>query len=160
MKKLTYVTCLSILIIGFSACASTTVPNNTEVFQFTISPADWGEFGFPGTFHEYITYLSIPAITTDVIDSGAVLVYCQVAPGIWCDFPIIEQQPGNIVTTQFGFLLGSVYLEKFELDNTTAAPAFDVIVKVVIVKQKDMPLLDGVGVDDYAAVSQALHLSN
>ena len=150
MKKKIYLFALLSLTL-FSSCKKKTYGNtDTETNTYSVSWT-WED-------PSYTCTISDPAITQEVVDKGAVLVYISNGNGGWvalpCTIPIDGTYSSTYTPTHY---VGGVKIWKTDTDLLTLDPGTSSI-KLVILSQH--ALLENPNVDwtDYKEVEEAVAL--
>lgn len=156
MKKLFFGASLMFIAAGFYSCAPTPI-NNTEVIEFAILDADWIPFGTLGSPGHVLYYpYATSSITSDIFNNGAILAYIGDSTQ-WQAMPSVVAYTGYIRTYGYAVQIGAIAITVQDSDLQTVSGG-NVNIKVVLVKQKDMPLLDGADLNNYDEVAELLDL--
>lgn len=156
MKKFIYASFITLLSIGMVSCGSSS-STNTEALEINISSSDWYSSGTSGNSnYQYYASKSVSAITSDVFNNGAVLAYITNG-STNAALPYAETFSGYTRFWQFQYQVGTFILTVKDSD-LLSLPGGTITIKLVIVKPKNMPMLDGVNINNYYEVSEALNL--
>jgi hypothetical protein len=161
MRKIIFGLSIALIAFGVNSCGSTS-GTGAQTFEFDITSGQWASSGTPGQadFLYYHSH-SLSAITSTVVSSGAVLGYIQLGGGggaQWAALPFTSTQSGWVTNYNFQYETGSVFIVRKDDDLNTIPPNYTISIKIVIVSQKNMPLLDGVDTHNYQAVSDVLRI--
>ncbi len=106
----------------------------------------------------YYCEMNIPAVTQDVLDNGAVMVYIQNNSGNWIALPCTLPIDGNYSSTYTPVhSLGKVSVWKTDTDLLTLDPGISTF-KVVVVSEHGLAQKPDLDWTDYETVSKALKL--
>jgi hypothetical protein len=156
MKKLTTFLSILFVAVSFHSCASKTTQIDT--FQFNINSWEWEPSGTIGTSeYSYIATHDIPEITSDVLNNGTVLGYIGDATG-WIALPYTLTYSGYSTNINYAYVLGGVGIICKDTDLFSTAPSGTLTFKMVVVTEKQMPLIHGVNTHNYYEVEDALNL--
>ncbi len=155
MKKLIFGASMVLIALGYSSCSSGT---SATTVQFDIASTGWTASGTSGTSNFLYYHIhSVSAITSSVINNGAVLGYVSTGT-YWAALPFTETYSGYSVNYNYSYAVGEVVIIRKDTDLQTIAPSGSITIKIVVLTQKEMPLLDGVDTHNYYEVANALHL--
>ena len=94
---------------------------NVSSSTFTVTASQWQASGANGTDYEKYVDLTVPAITQDILDNGAVLVYWVTSTGINVQLPYQNVYPAG--STPFIYqpsaTLGTATIEAYYTDWST-----------------------------------------
>ena len=133
--------------------------NYTHSVIYDVNPADWS-----GNADGYNAELSIPEITNDIYNNGAVLVYrlIEVEPKSFNLLPYTYVDNTLSIYMDFDAYVGSIkliYKEVFNGVNDTPAPQDVMSYKVVIFEGIPLATLKTmVDIKDYNAVTKMFHV--
>ncbi len=154
MKKIFFGASLLLIALGLSSCTKVASPNN---LLFTIHSNEWYSAGTSGSPNYIYSYSrSVSEITADVVTSGAVLGYVYTNGGYWAALPFTETYSGYTVNYNYSYKDGELLVIRKDSDLLTAAPGIDIDFKFVILTSKQSELLNGVDVNNYYEVAEAL----
>jgi hypothetical protein len=120
-----------ISLFSFSSCTKTVTQevNNAVTVTSTIAPSDWKATS-DGT--GYTTFLNVDAVTQNIVDNGAVLVYASFDGGTTYD--LIPEVYGNVSYVSY-HQLGGVGIEVYSTNGGTLTPPSGTLpVKIIIVQ--------------------------
>jgi hypothetical protein len=123
---------LAVMTVAICSCIAAPQGNENHSVTVTVNPSDWKMIGQPGAPSSYASdTIWCPAISQDVFDNGAVLVYVLgTSGGGWYLLPHTYYNAG--LTTNFNYRKGYVELRSYNTENKALLPANSFKYKVVI----------------------------
>lgn len=137
---------------------------NVHSVQYQVNTGAWS-----GNANGYKTVLSVPEITSGIVDSGSVLVYVlknvdDPYNEYFYMLPNTSIDSTSVTYMDFDVFIGEIDLTYDKTDNgvnDTQAPSADMYFKVVIIEGMPLDALkERVNISDYKAVSKYFGLSN
>jgi hypothetical protein len=129
---------------------------NVHSMQLAIATADWLNSTTAGVVYYSKT---IPQITANVVNGGTVLVYYQLATGIWATIPnSLVNTSGQSYTLQYIYGLDGGVGGMQIVMGSTASLKFNATFKIVIIDGKLD--LSKINIKDYDEVRKSLNLEN
>jgi hypothetical protein len=156
MKKKYFL--MIILIVAISSCNNTKYTSPVTV-EFTIQSSDWAAAGTSGS-PNYLYYhqQSMPGITDGVVASGAILGYVKTGSSYWAALPYTETNNSYTSNYNYSYETGDVLIIRKDSDLLTSTPIGSITVKIIILTEKEMHLVNGVDINNYQEVSNVLNL--
>ncbi len=149
MKKTVVLSLLMMLIL--SSCFKDKY-GNTDISS-SLHTASW-------TFEDpsYTTTISVPAITQDVFDNGAYMVYMSNNSGGWIALPCTLPMDVTYASTYSPvFFVGGVKIWQTDTDLLTVDPGPKEF-KVVVLTQKQLNAHPNLVLTDYSSVEKEFNL--
>jgi hypothetical protein len=153
MRKLMISTLLLVSVATIMGCKKDEGPNgnaNIDNYTYTIQTNQWytyGEFGQPG--FQYYRQIDVPAITQDVMEKGAVMVYIK-QDDLFYPLPATTDNDGWVTTVQYNVYMGMVEVFVEDTDFQTVNPG-TMTLKIIIFDQlKSLPA--SLDIKDYKQV--------
>ena len=119
---------------------------NVTAYDIFISSGDWTQFGSYGDAgYGYAVTKSVPGITNDIMDDGAVLCYLYNSSwDVYTAFPFMGTEDGYTYNYIYGYRLGEIILNRLDSDLYTTPPTSDWTIKVVVIagSNKKAPEID------------------
>ena len=134
---------------------------NVVSAQYTVNPQDWS-----GNSDGYSATLSVPEITSDIFNNGAVLVYriIDISPNSFNMLPYTYVDNTSTTYMDYDAYVDHIDLSYKTIDNgvnSTNTPAITMFFKIVIIE--GMPLAavkEKVNITNYNAVASYFKLDN
>jgi hypothetical protein len=160
-KTLNFVPIIFISIFIIAGCTGPQGPMgnaNVQTIQYVVTPGDW-----TGDTDEYDASLSVPEITQDIFNNGAVLLYSMYENATPYSFNLIPYT--YVYNNETTYMDANIYVGSIDLFlrqisggvNNTSQPTSNYIIKVVIiagVNVSDIP----VDVKNYAVLKKYYNL--
>ncbi len=129
-------------------------PGNANVKSSTATISNWLSLN-----NEYYADIPVPAITQDIVNKGAVLVYRLNAPGSYSQLPITTF-PGSTYnrTTEAVHSVGSVRIVVYDSDGTLPGAQGTQSFKIVVIAPSARTANPNLNWDNYEAVKTRFNL--
>lgn len=155
MRKIIYGIGFLFIALSITSCTKVASP---DTFEFTLTSSDFSSVGTSGNSNYlYAASRSVSAITDNVVNYGAVLGYVKLGGTQWAPMPYLETYSTYISIYSYQYESGTVYFVRKDSDLLTVSPG-SITVKIVVLTQKQMHLIDDVDIKNYQEVAEALSL--
>jgi hypothetical protein len=108
---------------------------NVKAYTFTGAPSAWVSFGTYGSAgYGYGIDLAVPAITSSILNNGAVLIYRYISTtGYYVLLPYSFPNSGYVETYLTAYKTGEARVERYDTDLYTTSPASTWEFKVIVI---------------------------
>ncbi len=132
---------------------------NVHWTTFTVNPSDWV---YDGTLHSSLVTLSVSGITTDIINSGAVLVYMLTSSGVYAQLPATIY-PQNWYSESFDVYTAVGTLQIRVSDSDLSQPgtfSSPITFKAIVISSALLNSNPNLDLNSYAKVKTVLNLED
>lgn len=172
MKKVKTLLLSTILVVMFNGCAKDgeTGPagpagkdgnSNVHSQTFNINPSQWYHVGVNGQAGDgYQTDETCSLITTDILNSGAVLVYYSTNNSLWNSLPLTVPYSGFSQSILVQYSLNQISFIVADSDNNTVQPAVVIYFKVVVMSSTQKVSNPNINWNNYNEVQAVFNLKD